>query len=232
MLPRGDHRGAVLGGFVNAAEQVQRVRLELGFLACALDPTLGRVRIFRRQRELREVEGELPLIDHGARQLAERLPRGLGIAAGDQRLGLDINCLDQIGLLVDEVEGGRDRGERRLGIFQILQLDPSDADPRHRVVGAQLGEGAVLHEGILGVPTRIGDRGGERHDIGVLAVDPATALQGPGGIIDAALLEGLEAAFEVGEQAVGAGHAGRHTASGARGRCDLQPSGCLAIVES
>ena len=97
---------------------------------------LARIEIFRGEREIGEVECELRIVDHRRRQLGEGLARVIRIAGREQRLGAHDHGLDQVGFLVDEVERGLDHLERALGISLILQQDPGDAHPRHRVVGA------------------------------------------------------------------------------------------------
>ena len=103
---------------MDAAEQVERVGLDVRIgLARGLDPPGRGLRIVGRERELGEIERELGVVDHGGRQLGERLAGGAGLVEGEQRLGLDVDRLDQVGLLVDEVERG---------------LEPSRGRPRDR----------------------------------------------------------------------------------------------------
>jgi len=64
LLPRGDHRSAVAGELVDAAERVLRIGVERLIALGDLDPAPGRIGILGRQRELGEVEGELAVVDH------------------------------------------------------------------------------------------------------------------------------------------------------------------------
>jgi hypothetical protein len=58
----------------------------------------------------------------------------------------------------------------------------------------------------LGIAAGIRDRGGERHDIGVLAIDALRVLEDRGGILDAAFFQCDEAAFEIRYESILSGH--------------------------
>ena len=206
LLPRGDHRVAIAGRLVDAAEHVQRVGLELGRCARDLDPARGRLGIARAERELREIERLLGLVDHRGRQLAECLARLVRAVEQEQCLGAHDDGLDQIGLVVDEIERGVDGLERLVGIADVAQLEPRRADPRHRVVGSQLDHRAIVCERGLDVAAGVGDRGRERDHAGVLAIDALAALDACRGVIELACVERVEAAIEIGGKAVLAGH--------------------------
>jgi ABC-type branched-subunit amino acid transport system substrate-binding protein/tetratricopeptide (TPR) repeat protein len=209
-LPRNNHGRSVVSYFVDPSEQMQRVGLHAGLggrdLAGGFDPADRTGGVLGGQRELREVERELGIVDHAGRQLAERFAGRDRLAACDQGLGLDVDRLDQVGLFVDEGERGVDGIERGIGIGEIVELESRDADAGHRIVGSERGQRAILCKRGLAVAARIGDRGRQRDHVGVRAIDPFAALEEGRRGVELAGFERFEAAFEICEQSIRAGH--------------------------
>ena len=158
------------------------------------------------EREVTQVEREVGIVDDRGRELGQGLLCRLHVVEREERLGAHDHGLDQVGLVVDEVERGLDRLERTVRISVILQQDPRRHHARHRIVGPQLGERAIVPERGLGIAACIRDGGGERHDVGVLAIDALHALEDRDGIVDAAFFQGDEAAFEIRYQSILSGH--------------------------
>ena len=206
LLPRLDHRGALAGRLVNAAAHVKRVGAEQVIALGDLGPAQRGARIFGRERELGEIERELRVVDHGARELGECGTGAFGILDREQRFGTDHDRLDEIRLLVDELEGLVEDIERAIGIADIVEVDAGETDPRHRVIGPQLGELAILRERRVGVAARVGKRGAERDRVGMLAIDAVTAGERGFCFLEIAALEGLEPTIDIRGETILTGH--------------------------
>ena len=147
------------------------------------------------------------------RELGERRAR-----AGESSIAISASVRTMIAsirsaLLVDEVERRRERLERRLGIAEVVELEARDADPRHRVVGraARSARGSCS-SAVSTSPRASATAAASADHVRVLAVDALAALDAGRGVVELAGLEGVEAAFEIGGQAVLARHGRVHTA--------------------
>ena len=87
-----------------------------------------------------------------------------------------------------------------------MQLEPRDADPRHRIVGADLDELAVERERVLAVAAGVGERGAERDHVGMAAIDLVTTLDGRLRILQPAFFQCGEPGVELGVEAILACH--------------------------
>ena len=104
---------------------------------------------------------------------------------------------DQIVLFVDEIERLVERVERGVGIPERVELQAGHADARHRVVGPECSELAVLCERGFVLALGIRNGGGERDDVRILAVDLGTTLETGFCFLEIAVFECRKAAIEI-----------------------------------
>jgi hypothetical protein len=71
-----------------------------------------------------------------------------------------------------------------------------------------------LHDRLLGITDRVGQRRRELDDALVLAIDPPAPVEDRAGRLDVAVLERAEAAIQIGEEPIAARGAAGGTATG------------------